>query len=546
MLSASSKASGDRNSFDANHLTGPATLLHWIDQVEDLKLALSRFMYVSKKALLSALDRLQGTASHPLKIWFVLKQMGLTNTSSVTVTTSSPNEALKRLFEFGDPEGKFFVPFAHTKRYFEMAAHAGRSIVQTTVKQWADKTAAGTDPTSYLHITRGGGTDAFIVKAGRRYPQGLGYGTDGFALEDGARVQIPDLSFALWYYRQENINEPFSAEGLIERLRGDLRLEHAEMEAIFVSDRDWTPSLQAEYLSDKELFEIVSEFMSGRETRGRVLKESQQHYSLRIQSTMSIPQGPEWLRVDPANELRKLIEGGSKALLLFGPPRSGKTRAIDAIVPRNDTTRVTIQIHDGWGYDELMVSFRPNEQGVWGWAKGELLQAIRDNKKFIVLEEINRTQASQALGEVFSLLEEKYRGNANEIKLRNGETFFIPEDTVLIASMNTLDKSTEDLDDALLGRFAAVEYPARVEDLISMLKSNGFADQSITKLSELFATIQQHYPLGHGYFAELKTDGNVIDYYLSRVRPVIQSHLKGYRDQDLATIDEKVDQLFNE
>jgi hypothetical protein len=51
--------------------------------------------------------------------------------------------------------------------------------------------------------------------------------------------------------------------------------------------------------------------------------------------------------------------------------------------------------------------------------------------------------------------------------------------------------------------------------------------------------------LGHGYFAELKPTGNVIDYYRARVRPVLQSHLKGYRDQDLANIDEKVDQLFN-
>lgn len=502
-------------------------------------------MYASRHTLNTALDKLQGTASHFLKIWLTLKQMGLTNTTSVTVTTSSPNEALKRLFSFGDPNGSLFVPFAHTQRWFVMAAHAGRSIIQTTVKQWSDNTAVGSNPTAYLQITRSGESDAFVVRTARRYPQGLGHGKNGFALEDDARVQVPDLAFAIWYYRQENLPDPFSAEALIERLRNDLHLEHAEMEAVFVRDRDWTPALQRTPLSDRELHQIVTEWMEGRATRELIVKESQQQYSLRIQSTMSLPEGPQWLRVNPAEQLQNLIKGGSKAILLYGPPRTGKTRAVDEVIPRSDKNRVTIQIHDGWGYDELMVSFRPNEKGEWTWTRGELLQAIRDKKKYIVLEEINRTQASQALGEVFSLLEEKYRGEANAIKLRNGETFSIPEDTIIIVTMNTLDKSTEDLDDALLGRFAGVEYPPRVEDLIGLLQANKVPEETIAKLSELFATIQQHYPLGHGSFAELKPGGSVIDYYRARVRPVLQSHLKGYRDQDLTNIDEKVDQLFN-
>jgi len=194
-------------------------------------------MYVSPQALTLALDKLQGTASHFLKIWLTLKQMGLTNTSAVQVTTSSPNEALKRLFAFGAPDDSMFVPFAHTKRYFLIAAHAGRSIIQTTVKQWADNTAVGADPTAYLSITRESGNDAFIVSANRRYPQGLGYGKNGFALDDNARVQMPDLAFALWYYRQEMLPDPFSAESLIDRLRQDLHLEHSEIAAVFIADR---------------------------------------------------------------------------------------------------------------------------------------------------------------------------------------------------------------------------------------------------------------------------------------------------------------------
>jgi hypothetical protein len=500
-------------------------------------------MYVSKQALKMALDKLQGSASHMIKIWFVLKRMGLTNAIPVSITTSSPNEALSRLFAFGDPDGRLFVPFSHTKRFLTMDSEAGRSIVQTTSKQWAEKNSVGTDPSAFLQVERTKEREA-IIRTTRRYPQGLGYGKKGFALEDDARVVITDVAFALWYYRQEDLPDPFSAEALLERLQGDLHLEQAEMNAVFVPDRDWTPVLQSKPLTDEELYKLVSEWMDGSATNAKILKESQQQHSLRIQSAMSFPKGPLWLRANPAEDLQKLIRAGSKAILLFGPPRTGKTRAVDAVIPRTDKDRVTIQIHDGWGYDELMVSFRPNEKNEWAWVPGELLQAIRAGKKYVVLEEINRTQASQALGEVFSLLEEKYRGKESAIILRSGEPFFIPADVVIIATMNNLDKSIEELDDALLGRFAGVEYPPRVEDLTDLLKGNRIPEDTIIKLSELFAAVQQYYSLGHGYFAELKPGGNIIDYYRARIRPVLQSHLKGYRDQDLDNIDEKVDQLF--
>ena len=54
-----------------------------------------------------------------------------------------------------------------------------------------------------------------------------------------------------------------------------------------------------------------------------------------------------------------------------------------------------------------------------------------------VLEEINRTNFTQALGEAFSLLEQAYRGADKAITLRDGTAFFIPADTTIVATMNT-------------------------------------------------------------------------------------------------------------
>src|SRR5438105_2040484 len=94
--------------------------------------------FVTRDALARALSKLHGTADHLLKVWFALKQMGMSARTPVEITTSSPTTALQRLFSYGAPEGEFFIPFAHTRRFATMKSDAARSIIQTTLRRWRD------------------------------------------------------------------------------------------------------------------------------------------------------------------------------------------------------------------------------------------------------------------------------------------------------------------------------------------------------------------------------------------------------------------------
>lgn len=497
-------------------------------------------MFFTEQTIKNAVRDMRGTADHMLKIWFVLKSMGLTKSSSVLIDTANSTPHLQRLFKSGNEDGSFFVPFAHTKRFAEMKSDASRSIIQTNIQRWASSGSVVTvDPTSFLSFDNS--ADGLVVRVGRQYPLGLGYNKTGFAREDGQRVNIPLLQFAIWYFAQTDLTTQNTDE-IVNQLKIALNLDDSECELIFVN-KEIKVEFQDTPITDKQLSEICNSAFSTPVTLEAKL-ETSTDYVKRVKNMVTVSEKPAWITISPEEQISDLISQGERTILLYGPPRTGKTRAIDKLFARNADNRCTIQLHEGWGYENLITGFMPDEKGNFAWKDGVLLHALREDKKVIVLEEVNRTRFSQALGEVFSLLEPAYRGKENAIKLPNGQSLSIPEDTVFIFTMNTIDASTEDVDDALIGRMVSVNFPPRIEDLNSILVSAGVDEENREKIKNVFNSIQSVYPLGHGYFANIKSTTVFTKYYLSRIRPILCNHFEAFKPEIIAQIDNVVDSLF--
>lgn len=507
--------------------------------------------YFDENTVRSALKQLHASAGHMLKIWLVLKRMGLkVGGDAVQVDTNNSTPALTDLFSCGAPDGSYFVPFGHTPRFKEMKHDAARSIVQTNIRRWASSdSVVGCNPTSFLSFSESAGGQ-LLVKCTNNYPLGLGFGGDGFAIGDEQIVKIPWIAWVVWYCRQRNLGSKSDAlEKAEELVVKELNLDSVERQLLFTNaplgcDFDVSP------ISDENLWKVSQSARSIDESSALDVVEvpSFTKYSRKVKAMVPSIGQPVWLRPSFEEDFKEAIDRGEVAILLYGPPRTGKTRTIDELIPRSDPSRATIQLHDGWSYDQLVQGVLPTSDGGWEWRSGPLLSALRSGKKFIVLEEANRTSLVQALGEVFSLLERQYRGKENAITIRSGEEIWIEPNVVFVLTANNLDKSTEDLDDALLGRLCAIECPPSSDRLASMLLGRGLDEERVQSVVDVFSAIQELYPLGHGYFADIdsNTTGKMARaLYKTRIRPVILNYVGPTSATSLNSVDVLVDEKFS-
>ena len=112
-------------------------------------------MFIAKSTIKEAIYGVRGTANHLIKIWLVLKLMGLDGQTPVSIDTGNSTPYLKRLFDCGAPDGSFYVPFSHTPRFAFMKSDASRSIIQTTLQRWASSGSVVTcDPSAFLKMPK--------------------------------------------------------------------------------------------------------------------------------------------------------------------------------------------------------------------------------------------------------------------------------------------------------------------------------------------------------------------------------------------------------
>lgn len=177
----------------------------------------------------------------------------------------------------------------------------------------------------------------------------------------------------------------------------------------------------------------------------------------------------------PTAELDALLNllRHKKNLVLQGPPGTGKTwlarRLGYALVGAKDPSRVTaVQFQPSLSYEDFVRGWRPHagKDGVGGLklTDGVFLECVvaalaEPEEEFVlVIEEINRGNPAQILGELLTLLETDKRIPGEALRLayprHTEERVFVPPNLHIIGTMNIADRSLALVDLALRRRFA--------------------------------------------------------------------------------------------
>ena len=161
-----------------------------------------------------------------------------------------------------------------------------------------------------------------------------------------------------------------------------------------------------------------------------------------------------------------------KNLILQGPPGTGKTwlakRLAFALIGERDDSKVrAVQFHPNLSYEDFIRGWRPVGDGKLTLVDGPFLEMMNAAAKepmsrhVVVIEEINRGNPAQILGEMLTLLEVDKRTPNEALELaykrRDGERVFIPDNLYVIGTMNVADRSLALVDLALRRRFAFID-----------------------------------------------------------------------------------------
>ena len=176
------------------------------------------------------------------------------------------------------------------------------------------------------------------------------------------------------------------------------------------------------------------------------------------------------------------------------------------------------------------------------------VQKVNEKPFVLIIDEINRGDASKIFGELFYAIDPGYRGkteNLVQTQYQNlvsdtdifAKGFYVPENVYILATMNDIDRSVECMDFAMRRRFVWREItPSDTDYMLSNLGKAQEAQEKMAALNDEIAKTEglgYAYQIGPAYFKKLEKNGNDFDkLWTMNIEPLLKEYLRGFRDAE--------------
>ncbi len=454
-----------------------------------------------------------------------------------------------------------FFPISDNRRYLLRKEDSNRSVIWTRLKNdWFDKQEQryGLRPREFLFelIEAEQGQGARL----RLRPKYLDAAPIFFGPDEHRLCSIPWIPFVIWCCRNEVFEVQPNFDQLAHLVRSRLSLSDEELYFLF-TQRSSAPNLQTDdFEQDRDEEEYNHLILFGQVDPFEIrLREASSMAQMQFNAQLlGISQEHA---TDPIELTRRIIQKGQLNVLLTGAPRTGKSysavhiaedylQATEAADPALWAERVLhVQFHQEWRYGDFIQRLTPKlTQGALDFAAEPGLflrhcQRNADRPSVVIIEELNRANVAAVFGEGFHLIEMGYRGTSLPLP-HGGGNIVIPKQLLLIATMNTLDRLTYPLDYALLSRFRTVDFAVSYKQMFDFLVDHStFTEDDAMEIVAVMRQITEltKYPIGHAHFVDIKDKPDLMDWYMTVLRPSLQLFLT-QRQESVVT--DQVDPLM--